>query len=325
MQMPKDLSCFLRPFLPAVILLTALPSAAQQPKASSGASPSTALTTEQALTLAEQGRCQEAIPALRRTLSGQASADSKKNAGILGIRCSLAVDNRDSTVEFIRMLSKQFPKDPDVLFIVVHAYSDLSSRTAQDLARNAPQSVAAHKLNAEAFEMQGNWDAAQHEYEIMIAKEPNAPALHFLLGRVLLSKPNADQASTDRAKQEFQKELAIDPNNVGAHYVLGELARRNEDCEEAIPEFSQAAKLDPTFADAFLGWGFCLVKLQKYPEAIPPLRAAERLTPGNQAIHYNLGIALNQTGQKEEAQKEFEIHRQLTATTPAPAGAEKPQ
>jgi Tfp pilus assembly protein PilF len=328
MQTSKDLSRMARLVFPVLALLVSLPAIAQpQPPKSSTAAGSTgaAMTPEQAMTIAQQGRCAEAIPGLKHALTGQSSADVKKNAGILGIRCSLTVDNRDTAVEFIRLLSKQFPKDPDVMFIVVHAYSDLSSRTAQDLARTAPQSIAAHKLNAEAFEMQGNWSEAEHEYEMMIAKEPNAPALHFLLGRLLLSKPNADQNSTDRAKQEFQKELEIDPKNVGAYYVLGELARREDKCDVAAKYFADAAKQDPTFAEAYLGWGSCLVKLQKYAEAIPPLKAAEKLTPGNQAVHYNLAVALNQTGQKEEAQKEFAIHRELTATTPAPPGAERPQ
>jgi len=52
---------------------------------------------------------------------------------------------------------------------------------AQDLGRTAPQSLAAHKLNAEALEMQGKWEPAQLEYEGMIEKEPNAPGIHFLL------------------------------------------------------------------------------------------------------------------------------------------------
>ena len=73
-------------------------------------------------------------------------AEVRKQAGVLGVRCSLAMDDRDSTDEFIRLLTRQFPKDPDVLFVIVHAYSDLSTRTAQDLGRDAPQSIAAHKL-----------------------------------------------------------------------------------------------------------------------------------------------------------------------------------
>jgi len=313
------------PFLFLVLLLSAPAPAAQQAKSAATAASGSSLTTEQALTLAQQGHCKESLATLKRAMTAQIPADTKKQAGVMGLRCSMTIDNREATTDFIHLLSRSFPKDPDILFIVVHAYSDLSSRTAQDLARNAPQSLPAHKLNAEAYEMQGNWDAAQHEYEIMIEKDPNAPGTHFLLARVFLSRPDAGPNAPERAKEELKKELQIDPNNAGAHYILGELARRANNCAEATPEFQQAAKLDPTFAEAFLGWGFCLVELKKYEEAIPPLRAAEKLTPGNPAIHFSLGTALARTNQTQEAEKEFAIHRSLTATTPAPPGAEKPQ
>jgi tetratricopeptide (TPR) repeat protein len=296
-------------------------ASAQQTKA---ATPSAAsgLSLDKALTMAEQGHCQESISALKRAMSSQVPAETRKKAGIVGLRCSLTLDDRDSTVDFIRLLSKQFGRDPDVLFILIHAYSDLSTRTAQDLGRTAPQSLAAHKLNAEALEMQGKWEPAQLEYEGMIEKEPNTPGIHFLLGRLLLSRPDAGPDAAERAKQEFQKELEVDPNNAGAHYVLGELARRDEKWDEAISRFSQAAKLDSNFAEAYLSWGVCLVTVKKYEDAIPPLRAAERLTPGNPAIHHALATALERSGHREEAEKEFAIHRSLDSASPAP---EKPQ
>ncbi|HEY3706685.1 MAG TPA: tetratricopeptide repeat protein [Terracidiphilus sp.] len=240
-------------------------------------------------------------------------AELRKQAGVLGIRCSLAVDDRDSTNEFIHLLTRQFREDPDVLFVIIHAYSDLSTRTAQDLGREAPQSTAAHKLNAEALEMQGKWEPAQHEYETIIEKDPNARGIHFLLGRLLLSRPDAGPEAAERAKQEFLKEIAIDPSNAGAHYILGELARRVEKCQEAIPEFSEAIKYNRNFAEAYLGEGLCLVNLKRYDEAVPPLRAAERLTPGNPEIHHTLATALERSGHKEEAEKEFSIHRSLTS------------
>jgi len=272
------------------------------------------LTPEKAISLAEHGRCSESISGLKHAMAtASVAADLRKQAGVLGVRCSLAVDDRDSTNEFIRLLIKQFHNDPDVLFVVVHAYSDLSTRTAQDLGRTAPQSTAAHKLNAEALEMQGNWEQAQLEYEGIIKRDPNAPGIHFLLGRLLLSEPNAGADAPERARQEFLKEIQIDPNNAGAHYILGELSRRDEKCEEAIPQFSEATKLNPSFAEAYLGVGLCLVTLKKYEEAIPPLRTAERLTPRNPEVHHMLATALERSGHKEEAEKEFAIHRSLTS------------
>ncbi len=296
---------------------------AQQAKVA--AAPKSELSPETALSLAEQGRCRESISGLKRAMTSQVPAPTRKQAGVVGVRCSLAVDDRESTADFIRLLNKQFAKDPDVLFVIVHAYSDLSTRTAQDLGRTAPQSLAAHKLNAEALEMQGKWEPAQLEYEEMIRMEPAARGTHFLLGRLLLSRPDAPQDATERAKQEFLKELQIDPNNGGAEYILGELARREEKWDEAISRFSQAAKLDTNFAEAYLGWGLTLVTVKRYQEAMVPLRAAEHLTPGNPEVHHALATALQRSGHKEEAEKEFAIHQSLSSRTSRTPVPDRPQ
>ncbi len=295
---------------------------AQQTKGAAGSG--SGVSSEKAISLGEQGQCRESIAALKRAMTSQVPAETKKKAGVVGLRCSLAMDDRDSTVDFIRLLNKQFARDPDVLFVLVHAYSDLSTRTAQDLGRTAPQSLAAHKLNAEALEVQGKWEAAQLEYEGILEKEPNARGIHFLLGRLLLSRPDAGPDAAERAKQEFLKELQIDPNNAGAQDILGELARREEKWDEAISRFSQAAKLDPNFAEAYLGWGMALVTVKRYEEAIPPLRAAARLAPGNPAVHHALATALERSGHKDEAEKEFAIHRSLNSGNTGPT-PERPQ
>jgi tetratricopeptide (TPR) repeat protein len=287
---------------------------AQQAKVS--AAPSPGLSPEKAISLAEQGRCQASLAGLKQAMKSQVAAGIRKQAGVLGVRCSLDVDDRDSALEFIHLLNKQFALDPDVLFVVVHAYTDLSTRTAQELGRTAPQSLAAHKLNAEALEMQGRWEPAQLEYEGMIKTDPGARGIHFLLGRLLLSRPDAGPDAPERAKQEFLSELQIDPSNAGAEYILGELAKRDEKWDEAISRFSQATKLNSNFAEAYLGLGFCLVTVKKYEDAIGPLRAAERLTPGNPEVHHTLATALARSGHKEEAEKEFAIHRSLTSAAP---------
>ena len=289
----------------------------QQAKTPSESGVTSAVSPDRVVTAAEQGRCRENLTGLKHAMASQASAEIRKRAGVVGIRCALGLDDRESATEFIRLLNKQFAHDPDVLFVLVHAYSDLSTRTAQDLGRTAPQSTAAHKLNAEALEMQGRWDPAQLEYEGILEKDPNATGIHFLLGRLLLSKPNAGPQDAERARQEFLKEVAIDPKNAGAQYVLGELLRRDEKCAEAIPRFSQAAKLDSNFGEAYLGWSTCLIALKQFSEAVAPSREAVRLQQGNPAAHYNLATALSRTGQKEEADREFSIQRQLTQNAPA--------
>ncbi len=298
------------------------PLRAQAPKSTAPPAASGSVSAEKAIALAEQGHCKEAIPDLKRVLNSERSAEVRKKAGVLGLRCSMTLDNRDSALDFLRLLNHQFPQDPELLFISVHTYSDLSSRTALELGRVAPQSLPAHKLNAEALEIQGKWDEAEREYQEMIEKNPDTPGLHYLLGRLLLSRPGSDAKSAEQAKQEFQKEIQIDPRNAGAEYILGEMARQESQWEEAVLYFTKAAKLDSNFGDAYLGWGFCLVTLKRYEEAVPPLRRAVELEQGNPSAHYNLAIALSRSGQKAEADEQFAIHRQLTQNS-APSEQKK--
>jgi tetratricopeptide (TPR) repeat protein len=301
--------------------LFASPGLGQEGKKAAPTGPRSTANAEKAIALAEQGHCKEALPVLKRVVTGPGSVEIREKAGIVGLRCSMSVESTDSALDFLRLLSHQFPQDPEILFVLVHAYSDLSSRAAQDLGRTSPNSIPAHKLNAEALEMQGKWDEAQREYEEMIAKASDAPSLHYLLGRLLLSRPQPDANSLSRAKEEFQKELLIDPRNAGAEYVLGEMARQESQLEEAMSHFSQAAKLDPGFGDAFMGWGFCLVTLKRYEEALAPLRSAVRLQQDNPSAHYNLAVALSRSGQKEEAEREFAVHRRLTQKAPPAEGS----
>ncbi|PYX58732.1 MAG: hypothetical protein DMG73_10135, partial [Acidobacteria bacterium] len=140
----------------------------------------------------------------------------------------------DAAIEFVRFLNREFPHDPEVLYISVHTYSDLSTRASQELAMRAPNSYQAHKLNAESLELQGKWDAAAKEYKLVLEQNPRLPGIHFLLGRLLLSKPDPAPSAAEEAKREFQQELEIDPSNAGAEYVLGELARQQNELPDAI-------------------------------------------------------------------------------------------
>jgi Tfp pilus assembly protein PilF len=296
-------------------------ASAQQPGT---APPDAHISPQQAITLANQGHCRESISALQRAMTPQTPAETRKLAGVVGIRCSLAIDDRLATLNFIRLLSGDFGHDPDVLYVIVHAYSDLTTRTALDLARSAPQSAAAHKLNAEALEEQGKWDPAELEYEEILKKDPDAQGIHFLMGRLLLSRPDAPSDAPARAREEFLKELQIDPGNADAEYILGMLAQRAQDFDEAIARFSQASKLNRNFAEAYLGWGAALLGEKKYQEAIAPLRRAEILAPGNPDIHNALATALARTGNKTEAEKEFAILRSLNSSDHSAAPAANP-
>ncbi|MGC2195371.1 MAG: tetratricopeptide repeat protein [Terriglobales bacterium] len=279
-----------------------------------------------AIELAESGHCPEALPELKRLAHTGTDKDLKRRAGLNGVRCAMGMGRSDDALEFLRALNREFPADPDVLYLSIHTFSDLATRASEELARSAPSSYQARELNAEAYETQGKWDKATQEYQKALAQNPDAPGIHFRLGRLLLSKPNPPADVVERARKEFQAELKIDPSNAGAEYVLGELARQDQNWDDAVKHFSRASKLDPAFGDAFLGLGEALISSRKFPEAIPPLQTAVKLEPGNPAAHYNLATAYSRAGRKAEADKEFAIHRQMTQKEPGqnPASQDNP-
>ena len=116
------------------------------------------------MSLAEIGRCKEALPLLKIAAQKRSDKNALRQAGVLGVRCALSLDQRGAVGEFLAILNREFPNDPEVLYISVHAYSDLSTRAAMVLAQTAPDSYQAHELNAESLEMQGKWDAAIAEF-----------------------------------------------------------------------------------------------------------------------------------------------------------------
>src|SRR5690349_974135 len=58
------------------------------------------LSPEKAVSLAEQGRCGESISDLKHAMATTVPAEVRKQAGVLGVRCSLGMDDRDAANEF---------------------------------------------------------------------------------------------------------------------------------------------------------------------------------------------------------------------------------
>ena len=262
--------------------------------------------------LAESGECQEAIPYIKKEATRIADKDLKRTVYLDGVRCSMKLNQADDAAEFIRQLNKDFPDEPEVLYLTVHVYSDMSIRAAQQLVMRAPSSAQVRLLNAEALETQARWDEAAEEYRQVLATNPQLPGIHFRLGRLLLSAPTTSATALSEARREFEEELKNDPNNAGAAYVLGELARRERQWPAAIDYFGRAVKLDPSFADAFIGLGRSLIANRRFPDAVEPLERAVKLQPENPAGHYHLGIAYSRIGRTGEADKEAAVFKEIS-------------
>ncbi len=293
-------------------------------QAHSGSSAITPAAAEHAASLAESGHCSEALPLLAKGAAHITDKELQKRVGLDGVRCATLMQQNGSLLDLLRVLNQHFPHDPEVLYVTAHAYSDLSSSAARELAQTAPTSIPALEMDADANELQGNWDRAEKDYRKILEEKPHYPGVHFRMARLLLSKPNPAPDFQDQAKKELQQELEIDPANAGAEYVLGELARETQDLPDAIQHFKKATQINPTFGDAYLGLGMSLLAQKNFADSVAPLQTAVKLQPENPAAHYGLATAYARTGRKEDAEREFALQQETAARTGGP-GAQPPQ
>lgn len=294
-----------------------------KPRRTTGAS-----AAESGIDLAAKGRCQEALPALKKSISlpaGRQAADKELEyrAAMAAAKCAMSLNEAQTAVNALFLLKRDFPHDPEVLYITTHYLSELAMRASQELGSTAPNSYQAQELQAESFESQGRWAEADAEYR-KILEHGNVPGIHFRLGRVALSKGDSE-ANTEEAKKEFEDELKIDPTNAAAVFSLGEIARRAGQWDDAIQHFSAATRVDPGFAEAYLALGMSLASAQKFAEAVAPLEKYVKIVPDDPAGHYQLAIAYDRTGRKDSAAREMQLQREAAAKAPPSTTSATPQ
>ena len=298
----------LRLFVPACFLslVTAVSFAQDHKQSPTAADPSAAT---RGASLAESGHCAEAMPLLKKSIRQVSDKDLEKRVGLDGVHCAMTGKRPYDALDFLQVLLRDFPRDPEVLYIATHAYSDLALRSSQDLMREAPFSYQVHQLNAEALETQGKWEEAAAEYRKILDVNPMLPGIHARLGRVLLSGQQPTAEAVAQAKKNFEDELSIDPNNAGAEYALAELAKDDGDFPTAIRHYARATKIDAGFAEAYFGLGSALVASKQFRDAIAPLETYEKLAPDSPSGHFQLALAYNGVGRKEDANREAALQR----------------
>jgi Tfp pilus assembly protein PilF len=120
------------------------------------------------------------------------------------------------------------------------------------------------------------------------------------------------------AKREATKALARDPNAPQPHYILGLIARSENQFDEALAEFAKVLKIDPDDPGSNVNAGQIYAQQKKYVDAIAAFRRAVDAEPYDETALYNLGLLLTRTGKKEEGQlviQKFQQFRQSGAGT----------
>jgi hypothetical protein len=90
-----------------------------------------AISPQQAIDLAHSGRCEEALPPLRRMAPQISDKTVRYNAGISLVRCAMALDQEQTAADALLQLKHDEPNNPEVLYLATHYFSELGMRAAQ--------------------------------------------------------------------------------------------------------------------------------------------------------------------------------------------------
>lgn len=257
---------------------------------------------------------------MKKFTAGVTVKKLKYRALIATVRCAMKQRDDRTMANTLFDLKRDFPEDPEVLYMTSQVFLEIAERASQELTVVAPNSYQTRELQAETLESQDKWAEAAAIYRKILEENPKLRGIHYRLGRAALSQPESSKSAAD-AKKEFEQELAIDPVNAAAEFWLGEIARLDGQWDDAISHFAAAAKIDSNFADAVLSLGTALNSAGRFSESIPQLERYVKMAPENLAGHYQLSIAYARVGRKEDFARETALHQQLFEKQQAAANA----
>jgi len=97
-----------------------------------------------ALTQAELGQCDQALPTLETQWKDQPDLRLRRLAGLSALDCESAAGHLSAALQLAEPLRAQYPDDPDVLYKLAGLYSRLWNEAAGTLIEKHPESYRVH-------------------------------------------------------------------------------------------------------------------------------------------------------------------------------------
>jgi tetratricopeptide (TPR) repeat protein len=249
---------------------------------------------------AAKGQCSAVMPDLEKLFAAKAT---HRLGGLALAQCRIAAKQFTAAAPVIAQLEKDFPSDPDVLYVSADYHMKAWNDAIYRMYQKAPASYRVDQLSAQVFETQGKYPEAIAEYRKAIAKNPKAIDLHYRLGRALLQQSH-DPAVLDQARAEFEAELKLNPADAVAEYQVAQILATEQKKPEAAAHFERAAELRPDFPEALIAVAKLRSDAKRYAEAAALLERAIKIQPRNETAHYNLMLAYRNAGRTADAQRE---------------------
>ena len=145
---------------------------------------------------------------------------------------------------------------------------------------------------------------------------PSDPRCYLFLSKAYLSSPNQAEKVIDR----FRRYADLEPKNALAQYYYAVSMWKGRRLDQSQVDYAaveallrKSIALDGTIADAHLQLGILYSEQHQYAQALPEYQRALELNGNLPDAHYRLGQYYVHAGEKEKAQAEFDLYKQLQA------------
>ncbi|MGH9350904.1 MAG: tetratricopeptide repeat protein [Terriglobia bacterium] len=154
----------------------------------------------------------------------------------------------------------------------------------QDLTRSQPRDPRLWTLEGMALEGLGRNEDGLKSLDHALEIDPDyVPALEA-------AAQIQFHANMPKAQPYLKRLIRLDPRNETAHAMLAALAFKRKDCAAAATHFEQSRAVISNNSPALAEFGACLVRMDRFAEAIPVFRQILDLRAGDWKSQYNLGL-----------------------------------
>src|SRR5271170_102554 len=172
----------------------------------------------------------------------------------------------------------------------------------------------------------GKYDDAVKALLAAADLNPSDPRCYLFLSKAYDSSPN----QAEDVIQRFRRYTELQPGNALAQYYYAMSlwkGKRTEDSSLDLQTIESLLKksiaLDEKLPEAHVQLGNLYADQHEYERSIPEYLRALELNPNLPDAHYRLGQDYVHVGQKDQAQKEFEVYQQLRAQQMAEVDKER--
>lgn len=168
-----------------------------------------------------------------------------------------------------------------------------------------------HNSLAYAYVQAKEYESALIEYQKAIRLNPDNEWTS-IVSQAIGAIYHQIKDNTDAAITAYQSATVLDPLNIDAFISLAEIYQEINDYSNAIDNYLEVIKLDPSIGRIYCNLGLCLWEKDFLEEAIIAYQKAVSLDGENEITFNNLGVAyLDGTGQVDEAIEAFSLSIKL--------------